>query len=895
MRQILRRAWHALRRQKFESELEDEIECHRLMKREELESNGLRARDAELATKRAMGSVALARDLSRDVWCPRWLQGLGDDVRVAMRALGSAPLVTLVVVASLALGIGANTAIFSLVNSLLLRALPVPEPQRLATALTGSSYATWSQIRQHAALFDTVFAWSNDRFNVTVGDDNAERIEGLYVSGEFFSALDVRPIVGRLFEMADDVRGAGADGPVAVVSYGFWQRRLGGDGNLAGRHIEIEHVPFTIVGVMPAEFFGLEVGRTFDIAVPIGTDPLIRANDRRIDVPTFGWLTVMLRLQPGQSVEAATAALRGVQPQIRAGSMPPGWPPQFQQQFLNQPFTARPAGMGLSSLRQQYTQPLLVVFVIVAVVLLIACANVANLLLARATARRHELSLRVALGASRWRLARQWLVESLIVSTAAATAGYGVAIWGSRALVAQLSTWNRRAFLDLSVDWRVLAFTAAIALATAVIFGTVPAWRAARTTPIDALKAHGRQSSSDPRASVSAWLVTLQVALSLILVVAAGLFVRTFQHLATTPLGFDADRVLVVNVNAARARVDTAGLIPLFYRLAEAAAAVPGVERAAVSSLTPFSGNGMADVVNLPGQAPVFQLFERGVAAPRSSTVHVVTPGWLAVYGTAIRAGRDISPGDTTDAPKVALVNDAFARRFFPGGNVIGATFSGLTQQPKTIVGIVGDAVYSSLRERPPATFYVPLAQWDVSSRSVAVSIRPSSGPPAALSRSVVAALNLVDRDLTFVSRPLSDQVNALLTQEQLLAALSGLFGALALVLGALGLYGVTAYAVSRRRSEIGVRLALGATPASVILLIFSRLSIIVNAGIIIGVAISLWASTFIRTLLYGLEPRDAPTIVGAALILAVIGSLAALLPAWDASRTDPACVLREQ
>jgi predicted permease len=895
IRQLLRRAWHALRRETFESDLKDELEFHRLMKQQELEANGVGARDAEFATKRAMGNILLARDLSRDVWCPRWLQGLGQDVRCAVRALRSSPLVTVVLVASLALGVGANTAVFSLVNSLVLRTLPIPEPQRLVTALTGSSYATWSEIRRHAALFDGALAWSNDRFNVTVGDGDAERIEGLYVSGELFSTLGIRPIAGRLFDIADDAKEAGDAGPIAVVSYGFWQRRLGGLANVIGQHVEIEHVPFTIVGVTPPEFFGLEVGRTFDVAVPIRAEPLIRTNDRRIDKPTFGWLTVMLRLRSDQSVDSATATLRGIQPQIRAASMPPDWPPQFQQQFLNQPFTARSAEMGVSALRRQYTRPLLVVFVIVAVVLLIACANVANLLLARTTARRHELSLRVALGASQWRLARQWLVESLIVAAAAASAGYLVASWASRALVAQLSTSNRPAFLDLSVDWRVLAFTAAIAVATAVIFGTVPAIRAARTAPIEALKAHGRQGSGDPRATISGWLVTAQVALSLILVVAAGLFVRTFQHLATSPLGFDPDRVLVVDVNAARARVDAVGLTGLFYRLADAAAAVPGVERAAVSSLTPFSGNAIIDVVNLPGEPPTFQLFERGAPTTRSSLVHFVTPGWLAVYGTAIRVGRDVGTQDTTAAPKVALVNDAFVRKFFPGKNAIGATFSGLTQEPKTIIGIVGDAVYSSVRESPPATIYVPLAQWDVPSRGVTVSVRPLTGPPAALSRSVLAALNRVDADLTFISRPFSDQFSALLIQEQLLAVLSGFFGALALGLGALGLYGVTAYAVSRRRSEIGVRLALGATRGQVVLTMFSRASIIVCTGIVIGAGVSLLTARFIGTLLYGLEPRDVPTLVGAALILAWVGGVAALVPAWGASRIDPVVVLREQ
>jgi predicted permease len=895
---LLRRLWSALRHRQLEADLVEELDFRRTMKQRDLEDRGLDPADAVLASRRALGSVALAQDRSRDVWCPAWLQGLGQDFRLAVRTLRSTPIVTVVVVVSLALGVGANTAIFSLVNSLLLRSLPVRQPERLVTALTGASYVTWDQVRQHAAPFDGALAWSDDRFNVAEQGGEIEPIEGLYVSGDFFSTVGVlQPVVGRLLTVADDVPGGGRNGPVAVISYQFWQRQFGGVRNVIGQSITLEHVPFTIVGVTPREFFGIEVGRTFDVAVPIGTEPLLRGNSSRIERRSFGWLTVMLRLHSQQSLASATATLRGLQPQIRTGAMPQDWPPEFQRQFLSEPFVLRPAALGTSALRRQYSRPLIAVLVIVALVLLIACANVANLLLARTTARRHELSVRVALGASRWRLARLWLVESLLLAIGATAAGYIVAVWVSSLLVAQLSTSVRAVFLDLSLDWRIVTFTSTIAAVTAVLFGTAPALRAAGTAPVDALKGHAPQASDDTRAAMSGWLVSLQVALSLVLVVGAGLFIRTFERLATQPLGFDADRVLVVNANASRTRIDTSNLIPLYYRLANEAAAVPGVAEAAASSLTPLSGNAGIDVVNLPGEAPIFELMDRGRPSARTAGVHFVTPDWFAVYGTPIRAGWNIDLTDTKDSPPVVLVNEAFVRRFFPGGNAIGATFSGLAKAPKTIIGIVGNAAYTSLREDAPATMYAPLTQWDIGSapRTVSISIRTASGAPVSLIRSLSAALTSIDPNLTFRFRPLSDSVDALLIQERLLAILSGFFGVLALTLAALGLYGIVVYAVSRRRTEIGIRLALGAAPSRIVQLVLSRIAVLVALGALAGAMMSLWASQFVATLLYGLEPHDPATLIGATTVLSMVAALAAGIPAWRASRIDPAIVLRAE
>jgi putative ABC transport system permease protein len=433
-------------------------------------------------------------------------------------------------------------------------------------------------------------------------------------------------------------------------------------------------------------------------------------------------------------------------------------PPQFQKDFLKESFVLVPGGAGLSRLREGYERPLVTIFVVVALVLLIACANIANLQLARATARRHELSVRLALGAPRWRLPRQLLVESLVLSGVGAVLGLVFAAWGSRALVTQLSTAANRVFVDLSVDWRVLAFTATVTVATALIFGTAPALRAARVAPIDALKEHGRGASGDARVNLSSGLVVAQVALSLVLVVAAGLFVRTFEKLATLPRGFDSERVLVVRVNVARTRVDPAERIPFFRRLASEVAVVPGVSQAAASTTTPFGGLGILDNVSVPGGPPIVEPMIGGQLGAHSTFANFISPGWFAVYGTAIRAGRDLDGRDTKGGPPVILVNEAFVRKFLPGQSPVGATVAferaGGAPLPKTVVGVVSDSVYGgSLRDGAPPTEYVPLTQWDFGpvGTDVSLSVRASAGPPALLERSVTAALTTVDRDLVDV------------------------------------------------------------------------------------------------------------------------------------------------
>ena len=813
------------------------------------------------------------------------------DIRDAFRSLVATPVVTAVAVLSLALGIGANTAIFSILDSLILRTLPVQDPEELVIIDRGSwTNPIWEAIRDRQDAFASAMAWSSTRFNLAPGGQT-EMADGIWASGDFFRVLGTSAMLGRVFTREDDRRGGGPDGPVAVISYNFWQRRFGGAADVIGKPLMVERVTYTIIGVTPPEFFGTEVGRKFDVAIPIGSEPLIRGKESSLDRRSNWWLSIMLRLKPGQSMDAATAALRAMQPQIRDLTMPQDWPEQYKKTYINEGFSLIPAATGSSGLRRRYQQPLTAIMVVVALVLLIACANIANLLLARANARRHELSVRVALGASKFRIARQLLTESLVVSGVGALIGLFFARLGSELLVRQLSSSTNTVFLDMGLDWRILGFTALVAVATAVLFGVAPALRASGVQPNEALKEQGRGVIGE-RFGLGNVLVVVQVALSVVLVVAAGLFVRTFSSLAHVNLGFEHEPILVANVNAQRLQLDPPQRPEFFERMRQAALTVPGVAIAAVSAVTPVSGSVWNNAIEIAGAPP-------SPDRERMTNINVLTPTWFRTMGTRLLAGRDFTDRDVSGAPLVAIVNEAFARKYFAGENPIGRRIimrSGPSREPqeREVVGYVEDAVYRSLREPVPPTMYLPLPQQTDAPSSMGVSVRAAGGSPALLTKNLASALAGVNKDVAITFRLLSEQVNASLIQERVVAILSGFFGGLALLLAALGLYGVTSYAVSRRRTEIGIRMALGAAPGGVVRMVLRRVALLVGAGVIVGAGVSLWASRFVTTLLYGLQPRDPATLVGAALVLSLIGAVAGWIPARRAARIDPARVLRE-
>jgi predicted permease len=919
MKKLRLRLRSLLRGRQVDEELHEEFRYHLERLIESHVAAGMPRDEARYAARREMGPIEQLKEQCRDARGFTLLDSLRQDVVYALRVLLKSPGFTVVALLSFAFGIGANVAVFSLVNGLLLRSLPVTESERLAVVtdsravqgFTGVwTYAIWDQIRQRAQLFDGACAWWTERLNFAPSGGEVEPGEVLWVSGEYFTTLGVPALLGRPLRPEDDLRGGSGLGPVAVISHDLWQRRFGGVANVIGTSLGIERVPFTIVGVTPPDFFGAEVGRTFDVALPMNAEALIRGPESRMNPErphAYAALTVLVRLKPTQSVDAATTSLRGVQPQIREAAAPPGLPEIVRKQFLKDPFTFVPAATGTSRLRVRYERPLMVILVVVALILFIACANIANLQLTRALARRHELSVRVALGASHWRVARQWFVESLLLSTAGAGLGLLFASWGSGLLVGQLSTVLNRVYLDVSLDWRVLTFAAVMTVAATLLFGTLPALRAAYVAPIEALSEPARGSWTNGRGGrggVSKGLMIAQMALSLVIVVAAGLFLRSFQNLSKLPLGFDSNRLLLVNVNIARARAAPDDRVLLFDRLVNQIRVVPGVAQAAASINTPVTGVGIVDVVHLPALGTSIQPMLGPRLGPQHTFVNSVTPGWFATYGTPIRAGRDFDEGDIKGGLSVIIVNEEFVRKFLPERDPIGASVEFVRGRggpvAKTIVGLVSNAVYGSLRNSgaPTLTAYAPLAQIDLPPgpppTDLTISVRAAAGPPMQLARGIAAALTAFHPDLEFGFRPMTDQVSANVVQERIVAMLSAFFGTLALLLAAFGLYGMSSYAVRRRRTELGIRMALGATASRVIRLVVSRAVCLVGAGILVGATLSVWASKFVATLLFGLEPQDPVTVIGAAVTLAAVATFASWLPAWRASRIEPARVLRE-
>jgi putative ABC transport system permease protein len=911
LREWIHRILGTLGPRRQDCDLEEELRLHLELAAEDARRGGDSPGDAVRAARLRAGGLSQAMDALRDQRGLSWMRGIGQDVRLAFRTLRATPAITAVAILSLTLAIGANTAIFSIVNGLILRALPVREPGRLVLVTDGVmtdegttrvrvwDYAVWEQIQQRPQLFDAVTAWSYTRFDLASGGET-KFVDALWASGSYFEALGVPSILGRTFAEDDDQPGGGPDGPVTVVSYGCWQRQYGGAADVIGRTVRLDGVSFTIIGVTPPNFFGTEVGRAFDFIVPLRLEATTRGRDSALQSPGTNFLSIMARLRPEQSLESAAEGLRSVQMEIREATLGPwsvGAPKHALDRYLKTPFTLVPAATGYSNLRRSYARPLSVIAVVVGLVLLIGCVNIANLSLARAIGRRHELGVRRALGASRWRLARQFFTESVVLSGAGAALGVLVAIYSSRFLVRQLSTSSDPVFVDVTIDGRVLAFAAAVTALTAVLFGTAPALRAAGVAPTDALKQQGRTSTDSSQGGLMAWLVVVQVALSVVLVVAAGLFIRSFGSLATRQLGLRPDQVLVVTIDSHRTSVDPTERVALYERAREAVLALPNVEDAAVSFLTPVGGGGFTPPVEISTGT------ERTRADANGDVFgNLISPGWFATFGTRLVRGRDFTDSDRKGARRVAIVNEAFERKLLGGATALGRTIALFPNSPMAItsidiIGVAVDAVYSSPHEPAPPTWYVPIAQFDVPGfplDSARLSVRARAGSPALLTKSVVAAITAANPQLALTFTPLTDQIHASLTQERVMAQLSGSFGVLALLLAGLGLYGVTAYAISRRRTEIGIRMALGAAPTRVIALVLARISMLVGAGIVVGTGVSLWASKFVGGLIYDVPARDPMTLIGAALVLCATGALAALLPARRAAHIDPGSVLRE-
>jgi putative ABC transport system permease protein len=836
-----------------------------------------------------------------------FVSSLGRDLKFAFRQLRQTPIVSAVALLSLALGIGANVAIFSLVNALILKALPIHEPERLVqiqlidlpqaadaslmpvSNTTSFTYPQWEYLRDHQDFFAGVTAVGYARFNLNASGE-ARPIPGLYVSGRFLDTLGVTPIIGRGFTVDDDRRGGDA---VAIISHGFWQREFGGGRAVLGRTVNLDGNAFTIIGVTPPEFFGVRVGFTFDVMIPLGNEPIIRGVESALDRRSTWWLSLFGRLMPGETMAQAQARLQALHGELRAATMPPDYRPEDKDRYFADPFGLTEAATGISNLRDRYSRPLYVLLVIVGLVLTIACANMANLLLAQSMARRRELAVRLSLGARRPQLIRQLLVESVMLSGAGALAGLAIAAWGSRALIAIMSTRTNVIALDLSMDWRVFAFTAVVGVLTGLLFGVVPAMRGTALSPADTLRDHARGIvSGGGRLNIGHGLVALQVALSFVLVFGSTLFVRTLVTLTTQGMGFEAERVLLATVDLRRTGAAADARLALFEQTRDAVAAVPGIEAAAVSFVTPVSGSTWNLRISVPGY--------EGSERDRSSLYNGVTHDYFKALGTPLLTGRDFSPADRAGSPEVAIVTEAFAKKYFAAQNPIGKTFvlEGFGPDRKDrqleIVGLVADAKYRTLREEPQPTIYAPMAQAQQISSSVRMVIK-TLGEPWQSREAILAAIGGVNKQIAIDFRTLEEDLGAAVLQERLIASLSAFFGGLALLLAALGLYGVMSYSVSLRRNEIGVRMALGAEPSRVVSLVLRHVAMITVVGLIVGAAAAVGTGRFINSLLFNLAATDRTMIMVTAITLAAAAALAGYLPARRAARIDPMSALREE
>jgi len=834
------------------------------------------------------------------------MDSLLKDIRYGMRGLLRRPAFAIVAVIILALGIGANTTIFTLINAVLLKPLPVSKPEELVLfddspsegTSTGDpttgrwrlfSYSAYRYFREHDRSFQELSAFRSGESRMSVRrtdaqpGEPAQRAWGHLVSGNYFAVMGVNPMQGRVLTNEDDSPGAH---PAAVISNGYWMQALNGDTQVVGKDVLLNGTAFTIVGIMPPGFFGERVRRSPDFWLPFSFQPQIELRNSLLDDKDAYWLKLLGRLKPGAQIEQAQVSVNiGLRQFLsdRAGSQ---LTDDRRRAIENTYVQLTPGGRGLSGLRSFYSQALRMLMVIVALVLLIACANVGNLLLSRAAARQTEFSLRQALGATRTRLVRQLLTESLLLAVVGGVSGILLAQWGVSLLVTRVAGSTP---LDVKPDLSVLLFTIGISLISGVVFGGAPAIRATKTDLTSALKekvSRGRRG----RFSLGSALVVTQVAVSLVLLVGAGLFARSLMKLQQEDLGFNRDNVLLVNIESRLAGYTPAELAPLYPQLYDRVSALPNVRSATLASYSPMSGRSSTSSLNLQGYTP-----RQGEDLVVSDIL--IGPGYGETLGLPLLLGREIGLQDTGASAKVALVNQALAQSFFPDQNPLGRRISFEKSAEKAeieIVGVIGDAKYSSARGKAERTVYRPILQVQTESSYSSVLELRTAGDPLSLTSAVRTAIAQIDDKLPVLNvTSLRAQTDDDLREEKLLAQLVSFFGLLALVLACVGLYGIMAHAVVRRTNEIGIRMALGAERHDIVWMVLRESLSLVAIGVAIGVPAALGAARLISSQLFGLNPSDPVTLLTAAFLLTLVAALAGYLPARRASRVDPLVALR--
>ena len=822
------------------------------------------------------------------------------DLRYNLRLLRLSPGFTIVAILTLALGIGANTAIFQLISAIRLRSIPVKNPQELGTVRIADrnwgsgqfssqysqlTFAMWREIRKRQEGFAEIAAFSDRRFNLSTGGE-VRYARAIQISGDFFHVLGVNPLIGRLLGPSDDQPGCGIGG--ANISYAFWQRNFGGAPSILGRRLTLDGNSFEVVGITPPAFKGISIGDSFDVAVPLCAEPVLSPRNNRLAIRHAWWLATIGRLKPGWTIARAAAQINAITPAVLQETIPPFYDAEATKKFLAYKLSAFPADTGFSRLREDSETPLWLLLGISGLVLLIACANLANLMLARASARERQITIRQALGATRARMIRDLLSESVLLALAGAACGLFLAFAVSRLLVAFISTSDNQIFLDLGMDWRVLAFTTALAVLTTVLFGLAPAFRATRAEPATLLQSGSRgMSAGRERFGVRRILVVSQVGLSVVLLMGALLFARSLRNLVTLDVGFQQSGILITSVDFKRLHLPEDRFADYKREIVKHISSIPGVESAAAAMLIPFGGDTWNDNV----------ITEDSDEDKGSAWMNYLGPGYFHTIGTPLLAGRDFDDRDTATSVKVAIVNQAFARKMFKGADPVGKRFRiheppGEPRPLYEIVGVTGDNKFQDMHEEFKPFMYFPAPQQEKPSPDDQILIK-SSLPVTSLMASLKQTIADLNPGIDIEFSVFKTKIHDSLLQDELMATLSGFFGFLAAVLAAIGLYGVMSYMVVQRTREIGIRMAIGAKRGDVVKMILREAGILTLAGLIIGSGLALGAAQAAKSMLYGLKPRDPLTLVIAIVTLSVVASLASFWPAYRASKLDPLTALR--
>ena len=890
----LRRWMHSLRhRDALDRSMQDEMQLHIDLLEADLRRQGLAPAEAHRRARAAFGSVLAWRDDIRQALGWRLLDDLRADVTYACRLLRRSPVFAGVAVLSLALGIGANAAIFSLIDTVLLKSLPIQDPDTLffidnsggkSGGNSGPPYPCFEILRDQNTTLAAIAAFRETRFKVTI-DGHAEEMHGHYGSGNLFEALGLRPALGRLLTASDDATMGGGDGAVAVISDGLWRRRFGARADAVGKTIVLGTRVVTIVGVTPPEYFGLQVGSPIDLTVPI------TLSENNLRARSLWWFSVIGRLKPGVAVEQSRAELHALWDRYMTDI---GQPREKRTYFSGVELV--PAARGQAALRRQWSEPLLIVMTIVGLVLLIGCANIANLLIARASARRHELAVRITVGASRARLIRQLLTEGAVLSAVGVVAGLLLARWGTAFIAGILARADGGPPLDPQLDLRLIGFTVAVGGAAALLFSIAPAIHTTRSNTVP--PSAGVTAARPMKGLLGQSLVVVQVMLSVVLLSGAALFLRTLQNLTAVDSGFNPQGVVALPVQTTLPRLTIARPQPAdiaeyharlgaaWTTLAARVSQVAGASSTALATMTPLDGRDRGTHAAITGAPPLSE-------DQRDIHVNYVTPNYFATLRITLRDGRDFTSTDRAGAPRVAILNHTAARAYFGEASPLGRRISFPGQPVEDdyeVIGVAGDVRYEGARTADERMAYLPIEQMVDPVRDAIVVAR--AGPAAGQSIREVVMKNIAGG---FVPRveSLSDRARVSLGRERLLSILASFFGTLALLLACIGLYGIMAYGVMRRTREIGIRLAIGASRASVMWMVLRQTLIVVLIGVVAGVAAVLPAGRFVRSQLFGITPAD-PVAIGVAIVLLLtVAAAAGYLPARRATRVDPVLALK--